>query len=46
MLRYACEHALVNKEHAIRTLQAYLGHRSIQQTIRYAELLPMRFNDF
>jgi hypothetical protein len=39
MLRYACEHALVNKEHAIRTLQAYLGHRSIQQTVRYAELV-------
>jgi site-specific recombinase XerD len=27
-------------------LQAYLGHRNIQHTVRYTELAPDRFNDF
>ena len=26
-----------------RTIQAYLGHRSIQRTVRYTELAPTRF---
>jgi type 1 fimbriae regulatory protein FimB len=25
------------------TLQAYLGHRNIQHTVRYTELAPQRF---
>lgn len=29
-----------------RTLQAYLGHRNIQHTVRYTELSPTRFKDF
>ena len=29
-----------------RALQAYLGHRNIQHTVRYTELSPMRFKDF
>jgi hypothetical protein len=28
------------------TLQAYLGHRNIQHTVRYTELSPDRFKDF
>ena len=28
-----------------RTLQAYLGHRSIQSTVRYTELAPNRFKN-
>jgi type 1 fimbriae regulatory protein FimB/type 1 fimbriae regulatory protein FimE len=26
-----------------RTIQAYLGHKSIQRTVRYTELAPTRF---
>jgi type 1 fimbriae regulatory protein FimB/type 1 fimbriae regulatory protein FimE len=26
-----------------RTIQAYLGHKSIQHTVRYTELAPTRF---
>jgi antirestriction protein ArdC len=29
-----------------RALQAYLGHRNIQHTVRYTELAPTRFKDF
>ncbi|CUU20861.1 hypothetical protein CDS [Bradyrhizobium sp.] len=28
-----------------RALQAYLGHRNIQHTVRYTELSPTRFKD-
>jgi site-specific recombinase XerD len=27
-------------------MQAYLGHRNIQHTVRYTELSPTRFKDF
>jgi hypothetical protein len=27
-------------------LQAYLGHRNIQHTVRYTELAPTRFKTF
>jgi type 1 fimbriae regulatory protein FimB/type 1 fimbriae regulatory protein FimE len=46
MLRHACGYALANKGHDTRALQAYLGHRNIQHTVRYTELSPMRFRDF
>jgi integrase len=46
MLRHACGYALANNEHDTRALQAYLGHRNIQHTVRYTELSPMRFKDF
>ena len=38
MLRHACGYALANKGLDTRTLQAYLGHRSINSTTRYAAL--------
>lgn len=38
MLRHACGYALANKGHDTRALQAYLGHRNIQHTVRYTEL--------
>ena len=44
--RHACGYALANKGHDTRALQAYLGHRNIQHTVRYTELSPMRFRDF
>ena len=46
MLRHACGYALANKGHDTRALQAYLGHKNIQHTVRYTELSPMRFKDF
>ena len=43
MLRHACGYALANRGVDTRTLQAYLGHRNISNTVRYAELAPGRF---
>ena len=37
MLRHAYGYALVNKGHGTKTLQAYLGHRSIQRSARDVE---------
>lgn len=46
MLRHACGFALANKGHDTRALQAYLGHKNIQHTVRYTALSPERFKDF
>jgi type 1 fimbriae regulatory protein FimB/type 1 fimbriae regulatory protein FimE len=46
MLRHACGFALANAGHDTRALQAYLGHRNIQHTVRYTELAPDRFKKF
>jgi type 1 fimbriae regulatory protein FimB/type 1 fimbriae regulatory protein FimE len=46
MLRHACGFALANAGHDTRSLQAYLGHKNIQHTVRYTELSPTRFKDF
>ena len=46
MLRHACGFALANAGHDTRAVQAYLGHRNIQHTVRYTELTPDRFKDF
>jgi integrase len=35
-----------NAGHDTRAIQDWLGHRSIQNTVRYTELLPTRFEDF
>jgi integrase len=43
MLRHATGYVLANKGTDTRTLQSYLGHRSIQSTVRYSELAPGRF---
>jgi integrase len=45
MLRHTTGYALANKGTDTRTLQAYLGHRSIQSTVRYTELAPGRFKN-
>ena len=42
MLRHACDFALANKGHGTRAVQAYLGHKNIQHTVRYAEPAPDR----
>src|SRR5262245_19417388 len=46
MLRHAYGYALANKGHDTRALQAYLGHRNIQHTVKYTELSPNRFKNF
>jgi integrase len=46
MLRHACGFALAAKGHDTRAIQAYLGRKNIQHTVRYTELSPMRFKDF
>jgi type 1 fimbriae regulatory protein FimB/type 1 fimbriae regulatory protein FimE len=38
--------ALANAGHDTRVLQAWLGHKNIQHTVRYTELAPHRFKDF
>jgi site-specific recombinase XerD len=43
MLRRACGFKLANDGVDTRTIQAYLGHESIQHTVRYTELAPTRF---
>ena len=45
MLRHTTGYALANKGTDTRTLQAYLGHGSIQSTVRYTELSPGRFKN-
>jgi integrase len=46
MLRHACGFYLASKGHDTRAIQAYLGHKNIQHTVRYTELSPKRFKDF
>jgi type 1 fimbriae regulatory protein FimB/type 1 fimbriae regulatory protein FimE len=31
---------------ASRAIQAWMGHKNIQHTVRYTELSPTRFKDF
>jgi len=38
--------AMANKGHDTRSLQAYLGHKNIQHTVRYTDMAPGRFKDF
>ena len=38
MFRHTCGFQLANQGTDTRTLQAYLGHRNIQHTVRYTEL--------
>src|SRR5262249_53762534 len=42
MLRHGCGYALANAGHDTQALQAYLGHKNIQHTVRYTELAPDR----
>jgi type 1 fimbriae regulatory protein FimB/type 1 fimbriae regulatory protein FimE len=46
MLRHACGYKLANDGHDTRALQAYLGHRNIQNTTRYTALAQDRFKGF
>jgi type 1 fimbriae regulatory protein FimB/type 1 fimbriae regulatory protein FimE len=44
MLRHACGFKLANDGQDTRVIQQYLGHRNIQNTVRYTELASTRFN--
>jgi integrase len=46
MLRHTCGFYLASRGHDTRAIQAYLGHRNIQHTVRYTELSFKRFQDF
>jgi len=46
MLRHAAGFKLANDGNDTRSIQLYLGHRSIQNTIRYTELSSERFKNF
>ncbi len=46
MLRHSTGYYLASKGHDTRAIQAYLGHRNIQHTVRYTELSPDRFKEF
>ena len=45
-LRHGCGYALANAGHDTRAIQAWLGHKNIQHTVRYTELAPNRFRNF
>jgi type 1 fimbriae regulatory protein FimB/type 1 fimbriae regulatory protein FimE len=46
MLRHAAGFALANKGHDTRSLQAFMGHANIQNTVGYTALASDRFKDF
>ena len=46
VLRHACGFELANEGHDTRSLQHYLGHKSIAHTVRYTEMAPGRFKGF
>lgn len=45
-LRHSCGYALANKGVDTRSLQSYMGHRNINNTVIYTELSPARFKNF
>ena len=46
MLRHATGYYLASKGQDTSAIQAYMGHKNIQHTVRYTELAPGRFKDF
>jgi site-specific recombinase XerD len=46
MLRHSCGYKLPNEGVHTRTIQAFLGHKSIQHTVKHTELAPTRFEPF
>ena len=43
LLRHSCGYYLANKGCDLRLIQDYLGHKQIQNTVRYTALNPARF---
>src|SRR3990170_4429091 len=46
MLRHATGYYLASKGQDTRAIQAYMGHKNIQHTVRYTELSPDRVKNF
>jgi type 1 fimbriae regulatory protein FimB/type 1 fimbriae regulatory protein FimE len=46
MLRHGCGYALVRVGYDTGAIQDWLGHRSVQHTVRCTELSPTRIRDF
>jgi type 1 fimbriae regulatory protein FimB/type 1 fimbriae regulatory protein FimE len=46
MLRHACGFKLANDGHDTRSLQHWLGHKSINSTVGYTAMAADRFKDF
>ena len=46
MLRHATGFYLANKGHDTRSIQQYMGHANIKNTVIYTEISPDRFNQF
>jgi site-specific recombinase XerD len=41
MLRHGCGYAFANAGHDTRALQAWLGHKNIQHTVKYTEIFGL-----
>lgn len=46
MLRHSTGFKLANDGHDTRSIQHYLGHKNIQNTVRYTEITAARFKQF
>ncbi len=46
MLRHSCGYYLANRGIDLRAIQAYMGHRNVQNSVRYTELSDQRFKTF
>jgi len=46
MLRHSCGYRLANDGHDTRSLQHYLGHSNIANTVKYTAMSPDRFKGF
>lgn len=46
MIRHACGYKLANEGRDTRSIQLYMGHRNIQNTVIYTQLSADRFKDF
>jgi hypothetical protein len=44
--RRICDIPRYTAGHDTRAIQAWMGHKNIQHTVRYTELAPDRFKDF
>lgn len=45
-LRHACGHTLADKNVDTRHIQDYLGHKNIQNTVRYTKLSDTKFKNY